>query len=225
MPVIPTPPSNPLRLHTRRFGFGRYARLSVLVLLLSASEGFGASNSDDGGGKSAGLAPAEWWGHIQVRDLNGAPLNPAARWYVVIFMGQECPVSNESIPVLNKLSAVFAPKGFVFVGAYVDPTADLETLRAHVADYAVSFPTADDRGHRLVKIAGAVYTPQVAVFSDKGVLLYKGRIDDRVGSGGASRPAAVHQDLRDALVAIAAGSTVSINGSRGFGCAIPEAVP
>jgi len=157
--------------------------------------------------------------------LRGAPLDPVARWYVVVFMGQECPVSNESIPVLNGLSAEFSPRGFVFVGAYVDPTADLETLRAHVADYAVAFPTADDRGHRLVKIAGAVYTPQVAVFSDKGVLLYKGRIDDRVGSSGASRPAAVHQDLRDALIAVAAGSTVSIKGSRGFGCAIPEAVP
>jgi hypothetical protein len=159
-----------------------------------------------------------------VRDLNGAPINPPARWIVVIFMSQDCPVSNESIPVLNALSAEFSPRGFAFVGAYVDPTADLATLRAHVSDFAVAFLTADDRDHRLVKAAAAVYTPQVAVFSAAGTLLYKGRIDDRVGSLGAARPAAVHQDLRDALSAMASGSPGPFKGAKGFGCAIPEAV-
>jgi hypothetical protein len=134
-------------------------------------------------------------------------------------------VSNESIPVLNRLSAEFAHSGFVVVGAFVDPTADLATLRAHVADYSVQFPTADDRGHRLVNAAKATYTPEVAVFSAGGKLLYKGRIDDRVGSQGASRPAAAHEDLRGALAAIASGSAGPFKGSRGFGCAIPEAVP
>jgi hypothetical protein len=107
----------------------------------------------------------------------------------------------------------------------VDPTADLEALREHVSDYAVAFPTADDRDHRLVRIAGALYTPQVAVFSARGAMLYKGRIDDRVGSQGASRPAAAHEDLRDVLTAVAAGSTGPFKESKGFGCAIPEAVP
>lgn len=176
------------------------------------------------GADSAQAARSAWWHGLGIRDLQGAPLDPEARWFVVIYMSQECPVSNESIPVLNGLSAEFSRRGFVLVGAYVDPTADLGTLRAHISDFAVAFPTADDRGHRLVKAARATYTPEVAVFSAKGELLYKGRIDDRVGSFGASRPAAAHQDLRDALTAIGAGSKGPFNGSKGFGCAIPEAV-
>jgi thiol-disulfide isomerase/thioredoxin len=175
---------------------------------------------------SAGYPGASgWWRQLGVRDLQGLPLAADARWFVVVFMGQECPVSNESIPVLNKLSAEFASKGFVVVGAFVDPTADLATLRAHAADYAIGFPTADDRDHRLVRTAQATYTPEVAVFSASGDLLYKGRIDDRVGSLGAARPAAAHQDLRDALTAISAGSKGPFKGVLGFGCAIPEAVP
>ncbi|HEY5080264.1 MAG TPA: redoxin domain-containing protein, partial [Opitutaceae bacterium] len=108
-------------------------------------------------------ARSAWWHGLGIHDLRGAPLDPDAKWFVVVYMSQECPVSNESIPVLNRLSAEFAPRGFVLVGAYVDPTADLGTLRAHVSDYAVAFPTADDRGHRLVKAARATYTPEVAV--------------------------------------------------------------
>jgi hypothetical protein len=192
---------------------------AAAVLLVVLAQARGAE------GPPVGAVSPSWWRQLHVLDLRGVPLNPPASWFVVIFMGQECPVSNESIPVLNKLSAEFSPRGFVFVGAFVDPTADLATLRAHVSDYSVAFPCADDRSHRLVKIAGAVYTPQVAVFSARGVMLYKGRVDDRVGSFGAARPAAAHQDLRDALAAIAAGATGPIEGGLGFGCAIPEALP
>ena len=64
-----------------------------------------------------------------MRDLDGRPLNPEARWFVVVFLSRECPVSNVSVPVLNKLAAEFTPGGAAFVGAYVDPDADLAVLR------------------------------------------------------------------------------------------------
>jgi hypothetical protein len=167
---------------------------------------------------------AGWWAGIHAVDLLGAPLNPAARWYVVVFLGQDCPVSNASIPVLNALSAEFTPKGFAFVGAYVDPTAGLADLRAHAKDFAIGFATADDRDHRLARAAGASYTPEAAVFSGSGAVLYLGRIDDRVGESGAARPAAAHQELRDVLAAIVAGSPGPFKGVTGYGCEIPEAV-
>lgn len=174
--------------------------------------------------RGPGGASPPWWRQLRVSDLGGSPLNPAGRWFVVVFLGQECPVSNASIPVLNRLAAEFAPRGFAFIGAYVDPTADLATLRTHASDYAIAFPTADDRDHRLVRLAGATYTPEVAVFSAGGAKLYGGRIDDRVGERGAARPAATHQELRDALAALASGAPGPFKGRAGYGCAIPEAV-
>jgi hypothetical protein len=165
-----------------------------------------------------------WWGGIHATDLHGAPLNPTGRWYVVVFLGQDCPVSNASIPVLNALSAEFSPKGFAFVGAYVDPTAGLADLQAHAKDFEIGFATADDRAHRLARAAGASYTPEAAVFSGSGTVLYLGRIDDRVGESGVARPAATHRELRDVLAAIAAGSPGPFKGITGYGCEIPEAV-
>jgi hypothetical protein len=171
------------------------------------------------GAQAADAGP--WWAGLHAVDLHGAPLNPTARWYVVVFLGQECPVSNASIPVLNALSAEFSPQGFALVGAYVDPTAAVSDLRAHARDFAIAFATADDRAQRLAKAAGASYTPEAAVFTASGTLLYLGRIDDRVGETGAARPAAAHRDLHDVLAAIAAGSRGPFKGVRGYGCDIP----
>lgn len=195
-----------------------FLRAACLALLWAAPGRGGTTLA------GAGAAAGPWWGPLQVRDLRGSPLTPAARWIVVVFLGQECPVSNASIPVLNRLAAEFAPRGFAFIGAYVDPTADLAALRAHAADYSIGFATADDREHRLARAAGATYTPEVAVFSAAGARLYRGRIDDRVGESGAARPAAAHQDLRDVLSALSSGSPGPFPGRTGYGCAIPEAV-
>ncbi len=165
-----------------------------------------------------------WWRRLELRDLQGRPCQPAGRWLVVVFLGHECPVSNASIPVLNRLATEFGRRGFSFLGAYVDPNTDLPALRAHASDYAIGFDTVDDRAHRLASAAGADYTPEVAVFSRNGDRLYLGRIDDRVDPTGAARPAATHEDLRRVLQDLAAGSPGPFQGNPGFGCALPEAV-
>jgi thiol-disulfide isomerase/thioredoxin len=172
-------------------------------------------------------APPEaplWWRKLSVVGIDGAPLVPAARRIVVVFLSEECPVSNAYIPVLNQLASDFSGRGFAFVGAYVDPGAGLPALREHAKSFAVSFATADDRGHGLVKAASATLTPEAVVFSEDGAVLYRGRIDDRVGDLGASRPAATHNDLRDVLEAITEGKTGPFPPRQGFGCFIPEPV-
>lgn len=194
-------------------GPGARRRLTALGLLAGLlTAGLGAET------------PAGWWRQLSLCDLQGAPLNPAGRWFVVVFLGQECPVANASVPVLNRLAAEFSPRGFVFVGAYVDPTADLGALRSHAAAYALGFATADDRAQRLARLAGATYTPEVVVFSARGEKLYAGRIDDRVGDLGAARPAAAHEELREVLRALAAGRPGPFEGKPGYGCALPEVV-
>jgi len=108
-------------------------------------------------------APA-WWRRLAVTTLDGTPLIPPARRIVVVFLSQDCPVSNAYVPVLNRLASDFSGRGFAFVGAYVDPEAALPALREHARSYAISFATADDRGHRLAGAASATLTPEAAVF-------------------------------------------------------------
>jgi thiol-disulfide isomerase/thioredoxin len=172
-------------------------------------------------GRAAGT---DWWEQLAVRTVDGAEVTPAGRWIVVVFLSPECPVANAEIPVLNALSAEFAPRGFSFVGAYADPGLTLPDLRRHAADYHLGYPAADDRGQRLARAAGATYTPEVCVFSRAGVLLYRGRIDDRVEDFGAARPQATHEDLRDVLTALAAGQPGPFANRPGFGCSIPGRV-
>ena len=173
---------------------------------------------------SAADAGSDWWDGLNVRDLQGAQLHPRGRWIVVVFLSPECPVANADIPVLNALAGEFAPKGVSFVGAYADPNLELPALREHASAYRVAFETADDRRQRLVHATGATYTPETFVFSADGSLLYRGRIDDRVESLDAARPAATRQDLREVLDALVAGRSGPFPSQPGFGCTIPQRV-
>jgi AhpC/TSA family protein len=165
-----------------------------------------------------------WWRQLSITGLDGAPLVPASRRIVVVFISGECPVSNAYIPVLNQLAAEYSHRGFALVGAYVDPEAGLPSLREHARSFAIAFATADDREHRLAHAASATITPEAVVFSEEGAVLYRGRIDDRVGDLGFARPAATRNDLRDVLEAIAAGKPGPFPSKPGFGCFIPERV-
>jgi len=171
-------------------------------------------------------APAEsWWTNLKVRTLAGEAVTPAdGGWIVLVFITPECPLANASVPVLNALAREFGPRGFTFVGAYVDPTLPPAVLARHTRDYALAFATTDDRDHRLVRLAGATYTPEAFVFTADGTRLYRGRIDDRVGDFGAARPTAVRQDLREVLTALTGGLAGPFPDGPGFGCAIPEEV-
>ena len=166
----------------------------------------------------------EWWRAAEVRDLSGNPITPPAAAAVVVFIEPECPVSNGYIPTLNALAAEFAARGFVFLGAYADPNADLGALQRHAEDYRLKFIAIDDRFHRLARHCGATYTPEVAVISRDGRVLYRGRIDDRVGERGAARPSAVRHDLRLVLQKLASGEPGPFPGKPGFGCLLPERV-
>jgi hypothetical protein len=174
------------------------------------------------GAEGADSITTGWWSRLDLHDLNGARVPANGRWVVMVFISPECPVANASIPVLNALVAGFAPAGVDFVGVYADPTLELARMKRHTAEYRLAFPTVDDRVQQLVHLVGATYTPETFVFSEDGVLLYRGRIDDRVTDFGAARPAATHQDLRDVLRALVAGKSAPFASRPGFGCSISE---
>jgi hypothetical protein len=61
-------------------------------------------------------------------------------------------------------------------------------------------------------------TPEVAVLSPTGELLYLGRIDDRYNPQGKRRPEPTVRDLQLALDAVLAGKPVPTPRTKAFGC-------
>jgi hypothetical protein len=106
-----------------------------------------------------------------------------------------------------------------------DPTVPQSSVVKYAADYHYTFPLLLDPAQVLVRHAGATITPQAAVFSPEGKLLYLGRIDNRVEDFGRVRQKATVPDLRNALDAVLAGKPVSPDRTKSVGCSIPNVTP
>jgi hypothetical protein len=167
----------------------------------------------------------DWWHDLAVENLAGETIRPSGDWLVLIFISEECPVANASIPILNQLQADFGQQGFLLVGVYCDPTLEKEQMAQHHKAFALSFETADDREQALVRWTRASYTPEALVYNAKGQLLYRGRIDNRVEDFGIKRPKATRRELREAMERLLAGEKGPFEFVPGFGCSILQKVP
>jgi hypothetical protein len=162
-----------------------------------------------------------------VRDLAGRPLDPLAsadaRAIVLVFADPECPISNAYAPELRRLHGEFEPRGARFFLVYADRDRSLEELRAHATAFAYPMTAVFDREHELVERSGATLTPEACVFLPGGVLVYRGRIDDRYVDFGKQRAAPTTRDLKAALEAVLAGRAPAEPWPPAIGCAIPAA--
>jgi hypothetical protein len=197
------------------------ARASLALLLLMA-----AVFCDCGCDRSA---VRERISNLTLSDLSDHPLNPfaetKARTLVFVFVAVDCPISNRYAPELKRLHARFGAgrDGMQFWLVYPDAGTTSENAKRHLADYDYTFGGLRDPKHALVKLSGATVTPEAAVFTREGHLLYCGRIDDRFPSLGTSLVAPTQHDLADALAAIADGRPVRRPSKSAVGCSIGDA--
>ncbi len=159
-----------------------------------------------------------------LRDTQGG-VHTAAEWrsakaILLYFITTDCPVGNSYVPELNRIRAEYASRGVLVMGVQSDTTIPDADVAKYAKDYRYTFPLLLDPRQVLVKLADATVTPQAAVFSPAGVLLYRGRVDNRVADFGKNRPEATVHDLRDALDAVLAGKPVAHQFTKSIGCAI-----
>ena len=101
-----------------------------------------------------------------------------------------------------------------------DATVPLDQVRAHVKEFGYTFPYLIDPDEALAAYTGAVSTPEAAVLSPQGDLLYLGRLDNRLEDFGKERIRVTEFDLRDALDAVLEGKPVPHPRTKALGCAI-----
>lgn len=170
----------------------------------------------------ARTADFSWWAALTPVDINDTPIPTPRRWMVVVFLDPDCPIANAYIPVLDALATEFRDQGVQIIGVYADPAFSTEQLRKHGRDFSIAFSLMQDRSGHLARLIGATYSSEVAVLNDKGAILYRGRIDNRVAEDGSVRPHATEHDLREILERLGKGETGPFPSQRGFGCYLPE---
>lgn len=162
--------------------------------------------------------------HFSLADTSGRVHTPAdwagKRAVVLLFVSTDCPLSNRYVPEMNRIASDYGARGVAFYAVQGDATVPLDQVRAHVKEFGYTFPYLIDPEEALAAYTGAVATPEAAVLSPRGDLLYLGRLDNRLEDFGKERIRVTEFDLRDALDAVLAGKPVPHPRTKALGCAI-----
>jgi peroxiredoxin len=161
---------------------------------------------------------------FELRDTSGA-LHTSTEWrtkhaIVLFFTMTDCPLANGYVPEMNRLQAVYASRGVAFYAVQTDNTVTDAAVRKYAQEFDYSFPMLNDPRQTLARLTGAKVTPEVAVLSPAGEVLYLGRIDNKVEDLTRPKYAATEPELRNALEAVLAGKAPKDARTRAVGCAI-----
>jgi peroxiredoxin len=173
---------------------------------------------------ACGILSAAGLPKFELPDTNGAR-HTAEEWrvkkaVVLFFTMTDCPLANGYVPEMNRLRSVYGPQGLAFYAVQVDNTVAADAVRKYAQEFGYTFPMLNDPGMILARLTGAKVTPEVAVLSGSGEVLYLGRIDNKVEDLTHPRYAATEPELRNALEAVLAGKAPKEARTRAVGCSI-----
>jgi hypothetical protein len=159
-----------------------------------------------------------------VLDLEGRTVDPLQagtnKTVVLLFISNDCPISNRYAPELRRLHAEYSPRSVKFWLVHPNADESVAAIRQHARDYQLPTDILRDSEHALVKLAQAKVTPEAAVFLPDRRLVYHGRIDNWWADFGKARPQPTKRDLRDVLEAVLAGKPVPKDHALAVGCTI-----
>jgi peroxiredoxin/mono/diheme cytochrome c family protein len=139
---------------------------------------------------------------------------------VLVFLGTECVLNNQYLPVLIEMHKDYSGKGVAFVGINSNTQDSRESVATHARRCAIPFPVVKDAGNKVADQLGARRTPETIIVDSFGIIRYQGRIDDQFGIGYARPGKPTRRDLAIALDEILAGQAVSVQRTEVSGCRI-----
>lgn len=140
---------------------------------------------------------------------------------VVVFLSNECPVSQDAEPVLAALAREYGGLGVAFlainpVPADKDPAEGFPEMSARAAEKGFPFPYLCDETQRTAGAYGVETTPEVFLFDAGRRLAYKGAVGHRPGEP---------PFLGEALGALLAGRPVERPEAHAIGCLVDYRCP
>ena len=197
----------------------------ILVLLACGCRPQSVGVSPDGDTKNPEISVFLPVDVPSLDDLDGNSLqaiDPKAKTSVLVFVLSDCPIANSYIPTLNRLYESYKSRGVQMIVVEADPKITLGEARKHAEEFQIGLPVVVDSGHRWVKFAMAKRTPEAVVFSPRGEILYRGRIDDQYVGFGKRRMEVTTHELNDALEAVLNDRPVPNPVTEAIGCYIPD---
>lgn len=139
---------------------------------------------------------------------------------VVVFTCNQCPYAKAFEPRLIEIANQYKGKGINFF--LINPNdaerfseETVANMKARAKEKGYPFVYLKDTDSSVAKSFGAKVTPHVYVLDGKGVLRYRGYVDDSARPAERSRTG-----LTDALDALVAKKDVQTTETRAFGCTI-----
>jgi thiol-disulfide isomerase/thioredoxin len=158
-------------------------------------------------------------------DLDGKALNPFqhgnGKAIVFLFVRTDCPISNRYAPTIQELDRRYK-KNAEFYLVYPVKSETSEQIRSHMMEFGYKLRVLRDSDGELVKAAQTKVTPEAAVFTANGTLLYHGRIDDWYAEFGRSKSIPSTHELSAALEEAVAGKPVAVATMPAVGCYLPD---
>lgn len=172
---------------------------------------------------ACGAVPAA----VSLTDIDGKTHDlldaSSKRANILYFITNDCPISNQYAPEINRICSEYAAQDVGCYLVYIDPSLRPQAIRKHMAEYGHDCcPAIHDVEHELVKRLGAEVTPEAALLSASGEVLYQGRINNFYAALGKPRRMVTVHDLRDALEAALAGKPAANRKTQAVGCFIPD---
>ena len=163
---------------------------------------------------------------VRLDDVNGKMQRVIAaderKATVLFFVLHDCPVANSYAPEISRIAEEYAARGVRCFVVYAEADLPAREAKQHAKDYAYRCPALIDSDHFLVSLAKATVTPEAAIFSATGDLIYRGRIDDRAVRPGLKKPEPEVRDLRTALDDLLDGRLKTPRFTKAVGCYIPQ---
>ena len=138
---------------------------------------------------------------------------------VYIFIGPECPISQQCTLELGELYKAYGDS-ISFFGVVPGTLYSRDEVEEFRITYRVSFPIVRDTVYELTRQLKGAITPQAVVTYAGGDIAYSGAIDNSYIALGKKNKQITATYLRDALAAITAGRAVSLKSTKPVGCRI-----
>ncbi len=160
------------------------------------------------------------------RDLDGNQIavepTDQSEFFVVCFLGTECPLAKLYASRLTELSLEFAEvenSTVEFFGVCSNHQDTLQDLKSYQQKHSVGFPLIKDQNNQIADAYDAQRTPEVFVLDRELNIIYRGRIDDQYQPG-AAKAEPSRFDLKIALSECTQGKPVTVDRTAAAGCLI-----